>query len=66
MPDMQREIQRVTRDFLFSELAHLILSDGSGQVEIHFESDADKRAFYLSLKRQALVPRPSRLPSARS
>lgn len=56
MPDMQREIERVTRDFVFSELAHLVLSDGLGRVKIRFESDADRRAFNLSLKRRPLMP----------
>ena len=61
MPDMQREIQRVTRDFIFSELAHLVLSGELGQVEIRFESDADRRAFNLCLKRRPLLPLKSRI-----
>jgi hypothetical protein len=66
MPDMQREIERVTRDFVFSELAHLILSGALGQMEIRFESDADRRAFNLSLKRSRSCPSLSHLPSAHS
>ena len=56
MPDMQREIERVTRNFVFSELAHLVLSDGVGQVEIHFESEADRRTFNLFLKGRLVSP----------
>ena len=56
MPDMQREIERVTRDFVLSELAHLILADGLGQVEIRFESEADRRSFNLLLKRRPVSP----------
>jgi hypothetical protein len=63
MPDMQCEIQRVTRDFVFRELAHLVLSGELGQVEIRFETDADKRLFNLLLKRRLVSPlKPVTLP----
>jgi hypothetical protein len=56
MPDMQREMEEAKRDFLFGELACLVLSGEFGPAEVRFESDDDKRSLIIYLSRRSPVP----------